>query len=389
MNVLYYLVAFLCSFSVSLLITPYTKDLSFKVGAVAKINERSMHKIPTGLLGGVAIFCGFFASMIVLLPFVPELHTIQFLGFTVGGIIIFVLGIFDDKYNLSAKFKLAIQIVVALIVISTGTTIHIISWPFTISFSVLDNIITLLWIVGIINAVNIIDGVDGLAAGVSAISSLCLMILCIISGSPLAVILSASLAGACLGFLPRNFYPAEIFMGDTGSTFLGYVLAVASILGVFKGYALLSIVISVLVLAFPIFDVSFAMIRRFLNGKPIMSADRGHLHHRIYDSGFSERSTVMILYALTAFSALLAIAIAIQNIYVFVVIVIFLIIMFIMAYSYRKRFPTQDTEKNKEDKKDKEDKENKKDKEDKEDKESLPEQTQQDKPKDDDISNDE
>ena len=211
------------------------------------------------------------------------------------------------------------------------------SWPFWQYLRPFNAIITMVWIIGLVNAVNLIDGVDGLAAGVSSMASLCLMILCIISGSNLAVVLTAILAGSCLGFLPRNFSPAEIYMGDTGSTFLGYVLAVTSCIGVYKSYAVLSIVISILAVALPILDTLFAMIRRAINRKPLMSADRGHLHHRLIDSGYSHKQAVIILYGLSLFSAVIAILIAIQNYQATIVVFIFFLILTLMMYVYKSR----------------------------------------------------
>lgn len=332
-----YIFAFLLSFFISLVVTPLTKTLAKEFNIQAIPNERSMHKEPTGLLGGVAIFSGFMITILICILFIPDFRTLQFYGFIVGGFIIFILGIIDDKYALSSKVKLLGQIIVALVVINTGTTISVQSWPVPNFVHNYDSFFTFLWIIGIVNAINIIDGVDGLAAGVSAISSLCMAVLCFISGSPTAVILSAALAGSTLGFLPRNFHPAEVFMGDNGAMFLGYVLAVSSIIGVYKEYAFLSIVISFLVLAFPIFDVSFAILRRAKNGKPIMVADRGHLHHKLYDKGFSERHTVSILYCITIVTGGLSIVLALDNLITTVVVFTFIIILFVVVFSYQRR----------------------------------------------------
>ncbi len=332
-----YIFAFLLAFFISLVVTPWTKTLAFKFKILAYPNHRSMHKTPTGLLGGLAIFSGFMITMVFCILFVSGFRTTQFYGFMVGGVIIWVVGVLDDKYTLSAKVKLLGQIVAALIVIFTGTTISFASWPLPDWLNNYGGVLTFFWIIGIINAINIIDGVDGLAAGVSAISCLCMAVLSFISGTPTAVLLAAALAGSTLGFLPRNFHPAEIFMGDNGAMFLGYVLAVSSIIGVYKEYALLSVVISFLVLAFPIFDVSFAIIRRAINKKPIMMADRGHLHHKLYDMGFSERHTVAILYTITIVTGVLSIVIAFDNIITTIIVFTFVAILFVMVVSYRKR----------------------------------------------------
>lgn len=334
---LLYLSAFASAFAVSLLATPYAKKLSRRLGAIDYPKSRGLNKEPMPRMGGTAIVLGFFCSAAFLSPFVEEFHTKQFMGFILGGIIIVILGMLDDIYELSAKFKLFFQLIVACIVVGTGTKIDVIMWPFWQYLKPFASIVTVIWIMGLINAVNLIDGVDGLAAGVTSIAALCLAILCIISGSQVAVVLTAALAGSCLGFLPRNFSPAEIYMGDTGSTFLGYVLAVSSCIGVYKGYALLSIVISVLAMALPILDTLFAMIRRAVNHKPIMGADRGHLHHRLIDSGYSHTQAVVILYLLSFLSATTAVLIAVQNFYATIVVAIFFLILILMIFVYKSR----------------------------------------------------
>lgn len=334
---LLYLSAFATAFGVSLLATPFAKTLSCKLGAIDYPKSRGLNKEPMPRMGGTAIVLGFLCSVVILSPFVKEFHTKQFMGFLLGGVIIVALGMLDDIYELSPKFKLIFQIIAACIVVGTGTKIDVIMWPYWEQLKPFAGIVTVIWIIGLINAVNLIDGVDGLAAGVTSIAALCITILCIISGSQLAVVLTATLAGSCLGFLPRNFSPAEIYMGDTGSTFLGYVLAVSSCIGVYKGYAVLSIVISVLAMALPILDTLFAMIRRAINHKPIMMADRGHLHHRLIDSGYSHTQAVIILYGLSLLSATIAILIAIQNFYATIVVAIFFIILILMIFVYQSR----------------------------------------------------
>lgn len=336
-NWILYLAAFASAFAVALLTTPSAKKFAIKVGAIDYPKSRGLNKEPVPRIGGLAIVCGFMFSVIILSPFIEGFHTKQFFGFLVGGVIIVLLGILDDIYELSAKFKFLIQILVALIIVYSGTRIDVIMWPFWQYLKPFSALITIAWVVGLINAVNLIDGVDGLAAGVTSIAAFSLMILCIISGSELAVVLAATLAGSCLGFLPRNFSPAEIYMGDTGSTFLGYVLAVSSCIGVYKSYALLSILISVLAIALPILDTAFAMIRRAINHKPIMMADRGHLHHRLIDSGYSHKQAVVILYGLSLFSAIIAILIAVQDFKSTIVFLILLTILVLMFFVYKNR----------------------------------------------------
>jgi UDP-GlcNAc:undecaprenyl-phosphate GlcNAc-1-phosphate transferase len=334
---LLYMAVFAIAFAIALLTTPFARRLAIKFHAVDFPRARGMNKEPVPRMGGLAIVLGFMCAVLAVSPFVSELHSVQFIGFLVGGIIIVVVGMLDDVYELGPKFKFLVQITVGIIVVATGTKIDFIMWPFWQYIKPFAAPITVIWIVGLINAVNLIDGLDGLAAGVTSIASICLMVLCIVSGSEIAVVLTAALAGACLGFLPRNFSPAEVYMGDTGSTFLGYVLAVCSCIGVFKSYAILSIVLAVLAMALPICDTAFAMIRRAVNHKPIMMADRGHLHHRLVDAGYSSKQAVIILYGLSAVSALIAVLIAVQDIRATIVVFFFFIILLLMLFVYRKR----------------------------------------------------
>jgi len=170
--------------------------------------------------------------------------------------------------------------------------------------------ITVIWIVFITNAVNFIDGLDGLAAGVSAIMSVSLVFISIRVGEYSIALFGIALMGSCFGFLPFNFNPAKIFMGDTGSTFLGFILATLSIQGVFKSYAIISFAVPLLILGLPLFDASFAMLRRVLTGQSPMKADRGHLHHRLMDMGFSQKQTVFILYAISGVLGITAVLLA-------------------------------------------------------------------------------
>lgn len=329
--------AFATAFAITLFFTPYAKRIAYKFKAVDYPRARGMNKEPVPLMGGLAIVLGFMVSVMVLTPFIDDFHTKQFAGFIAGGVIIVIVGMLDDIYELSAKFKLFIQIIVAVIVVYTGTRIDFIMWPMWQYLKHLSVPVTIVWIIGLINAVNLIDGLDGLAAGVTSIASFCLLVLCFVSGSEVAVVLTAALAGACLGFLPRNFSPAEVYMGDTGSTFLGYVLAVCSCIGVFKSYAILSVVLSILAMALPILDTLFAMIRRAINHKPIMSPDRGHLHHRLIDAGYTNKQAVIILYSMSLISAVVAVLIAIQDVKATIVVFVFFLVLILMMLAYKKR----------------------------------------------------
>ena len=335
-----YLAAFACAFGISLVATPFAKKWAFRLNAVQYPRDRDMHKEPMPLMGGLAIVLGFIITSMIMIAFMPYFRSLEFAGFATGAFIIAATGIVDDIAELKSTTKLIMQVIVAIIVVASGIRIEIVMWPITAYLQHISIPITLLWVIGMTNAVNLIDGLDGLAAGVSAIGALCLMVLCILSGSPLAVVLSATLAGSILGFLPRNFNPAEIFMGDTGALFIGYVLAVSSIMGVFKGYTLLAILVVFFALSLPILDTVFAFFRRIYKRKKFsawLDGDRGHMHHRLMDKGFSHKQTVILLYGLNAVTAVIAIVIAIQDVRAILVTVIFMLALFVVLYVYRKR----------------------------------------------------
>ncbi|MCQ4936178.1 MraY family glycosyltransferase [Anaerotignum propionicum] len=333
-NWILYIAAFASAFAITLVATPFAKWISIKCGAIDYPKDRGVHKKPMPRMGGVAIVLGFTVTVLMIFFFDRGMSTKQFVGFLSGALLIAALGVLDDMKNLPAKLKFCVQIVAALIVIFSGIQINVVLWPVTAALQKFSIPITLVWIVGVTNAVNLIDGLDGLAAGVSSIAALSLMVLCIMTGSNTAVVLTAALAGACLGFLPRNFNPAEIFMGDTGSTFLGFVLSVTSILGVFKGYALLAVSVSVLCLGLPVFDTIFAMLRRMAKHQSIMQPDRGHLHHRLIDRGFSQKQAVLILYAISFCLGCLAIFISFKDSRIIVVVLLTVILLSFIIYYF-------------------------------------------------------
>jgi UDP-GlcNAc:undecaprenyl-phosphate GlcNAc-1-phosphate transferase len=261
----------------------------------------------------MALMFGLVCTIIGVVGVTPDA---QLLGMLVGIFIIVGMGIVDDIKQLGPKIKFVLQILAAIAVVwISGDKISIITNPFsTTGITVLSDFIayplTIFWIVGITNAINFIDGLDGLAAGVSSISYLSLMFIAILQGEEQTAMIIAILAGSTLGFLPYNFNPAKIFMGDTGSTFLGFTLGVISIQGMMKTYAAISIVIPILVLGLPLFDTTFAIIRRIVQRKSIMAPDRGHLHHRLIDMGFSQRQSVVTMYAVSGALGLAAIVLA-------------------------------------------------------------------------------
>ncbi len=282
-------------------VTPFIIRLANAIGAIdVPKDARRVHKTPIPRLGGLGIFIGFLIPSLFLLPPNPKV-----LAILLGSGIIVNMGILDDISPIRAKTKLLIQIFAAVIITWVGIRIDFFTNPFENDILIVLNLlsipVTVFWIVGITNTVNLIDGLDGLAAGISLIAAITLGIVALTSGQYITATLLFALAGGTIGFLPYNFNPAKIFMGDTGSLFLGFMLSVTAILGTIKGATVLAVVIPLFALAIPILDTTFAIIRRFLAKKPIMEADKGHLHHRLLAKGLSQKKTVLYLYVISAF----------------------------------------------------------------------------------------
>ncbi len=308
--VLLVLGAFALAGLLSFWLTPHVSEFAHKVGAMDIPQDgRRMHKKPTPRMGGLAIFMGFMAALLTF-----GTLDIQMLSVLLGAMIIVVLGIFDDIVALGAKFKFCIQVIAAAIPVCIGglkieffTSFNPFSDSPYFSLGYLAIPVTIIWIVGITNAVNLIDGLDGLAAGVSSIAALTMLAVGLLTNEVMVAITMAAIAGSCLGFLPYNFNPAKIFMGDTGSTFLGFMLATMSIEGFFKFYAVISFAVPFLILGLPIFDTASAIARRLLAGRSPMSPDRGHVHHKLVDMGFNVKQAVAILYAISGTLGLAAV----------------------------------------------------------------------------------
>lgn len=297
---------------ISFIMTPVVKALAQKVGAVdVPKDNRRMHDHPIPRMGGLAIFLGFLLSALLFVAPSGQLR-----GMLLGAVIIVVLGIFDDIYALPAFPKFLVQIVAALIATYSGNVIQVISNPNIFSANPYWNLgalsipVTVIWIVAITNAVNLIDGLDGLAVGVATISSMTLLVIALLVSESGVALMMAALAGACIGFMPYNLNPAKIFMGDTGSTFLGFILATVSIQGLFKMYTIISFAVPFLMLGLPIFDICFAVLRRLSKGQNPMSPDRSHVHHRLIDMGCNQKQAVAVLYVVSAILGLSAVVLA-------------------------------------------------------------------------------
>lgn len=298
-------IAFVISCATTALITPLIMKLAVKLDAVDRPDHwRRIHHAVTPSMGGLGIFIGVVAGFLYLMPSHEHLTAI-----VIGALIMVLTGFLDDIYEFRAIYKLIGQVSAGLVVVSSGLVIEKITLPVfgLIYLDYTGALLTVFWIVAVSNAINLIDGLDGLAAGVSVISLSSLLIMAILDYRLAVVYLAVILIGSSIGFLFHNFHPAKIFMGDTGSLFLGYSIAILSILGLFKNVALLSFIIPIIVIAVPVFDTVYAMIRRYANNQSIATADREHLHYQLIKMGYSHRETVLIIYAFSVFFGSMAI----------------------------------------------------------------------------------
>jgi UDP-GlcNAc:undecaprenyl-phosphate GlcNAc-1-phosphate transferase len=346
---------------ISFTVTPSVMRFAKKIDAIdVPADDRRMHKRPIPLVGGLSIIIGFTITSLFML-YSDHHGSLLLLQILPGAIIIGILGVIDDKRNLPALPRLFVQCIAAGAAVLAGvhiqgiSAIKILGLPnFNLGFLTIP--ITIFWIVGITNAVNIIDGLDGLAAGVSTISSLSMLTIAILmlSSNPeilLSVaVLTAALSGGCIGLLPYNTNPAKIFMGSTGATFLGFVLSIISIQGLFKFYTAISFAVPFLILGLPILDTTLSIIRRLSKGKSPFSPDRGHLHHKLIDMGLSQKQAVAALYSVSAVLGIIAVVSSIAGssaswvLFFIGVVVIFFIYLFITEFSKRNNHNDNDNE---------------------------------------------
>ncbi len=300
--------AFFLAAVITAILTPIAIKIAPKIGAMdVPKDERRMHNHPIPRLGGLEILIGMVAAILICVPQTEgQLGGTQVKGFLAGAVVIVIVGLIDDLHGLKPLQKMAGQIIAAIVPCMFSVRIFAITNIFGEGYiefpEIVSIIITIIWIVAIINTINLIDGLDGLAAGVSIISCFAVAYTSFLAGRPETCELVLAIAGAAFGFLIYNFHPAKIFMGDAGSMLLGYSLATMSLIGVSstKGTVLFVSLIPIIILALPIFDTVFAVIRRVANHKPIMKADKGHLHHRIMALGIGQRRAVIALYCISA-----------------------------------------------------------------------------------------
>lgn len=279
---------------IAFVLTPLLIKISPYVGAMDKPNYRKVHTKPVSILGGLVILISFLIGLAVGHPVEPEVTPI-----VIGAVLINMLGLIDDLYDLKPIIKLVGQIMISMVVVYYGITLDLITLPFgmVIEFGILSIPVTILWIVAVTNAINLIDGLDGLASGVSLIALGTIGFISILQQNILIMMICSVLIGSLIGFLRYNFYPAKIFLGDNGALTLGFIIGVLSLLG-FKNITLISLFFPLIILAVPFIDMLFAMIRRYRQGKPIMQADKSHLHHKLLEHGYTHPQTVILIYSI-------------------------------------------------------------------------------------------
>jgi len=284
--------------AVGYLLTPVVGRLAGKLGALDIPDTRKLHTQPVPRLGGLAVYFAFLAGLLAFGPGGREIW-----GLVVGASLIVVLGTLDDIYDLPAKVKLAGQVAAAAAVIPFGLQVEFVTNPLNgglIHLGWLGIPVTVFWLVAVTNALNLIDGLDGLATGTAVIAAATLAAVAWTEGQTAAVALALIVGAAALGFLRHNFYPAKIFLGDSGSMLLGFVLAATAVIGLTKSATALSLIIPILILGIPLFDTTFAVVRRCYRRRPIFNPDRGHLHHRLLDAGLTHRRAVLVVYGVDA-----------------------------------------------------------------------------------------
>lgn len=308
-----YILAAAVAMAFVIILTPAVIKLAISTGAVDKPDARKVHKVPIPRIGGLGIYVSFMIAVFVAVVSsnLDGESLREIVGLLLSASLIVALGLVDDYKNLPAKLKLLGQILAAVIfVIGFDVKIDVITNPFG-DYIYLDWIAvpaTIFWLVGLTNTVNLIDGLDGLAAGVSAIAAITILLVALKQNFFLVSILTAALAGGAIGFLFYNSHPAKIFMGDSGSMFLGFMLAGISVIGAFKSTATIALIVPILALGLPILDTTFAIVRRYRGGRPIFQPDKGHLHHRLLSLGFTHRQAVLLMYVISAMLGLSAVA---------------------------------------------------------------------------------
>jgi len=333
-----YLISFLISFFYLLAVTPLLIKIGIKFGFVDKVNRRKIHRGVIPRIGGIGIATGTLFPLLLLYFYDNDVSQMLYNPPTnayiivLGGLMISLLGLVDDIKGVSAKHKLFFQIVLSVFVWYNGFDISAVSTPFgVVQLGFLGLPITILWIVGIINAFNLIDGMDGLSSGVSFFACITIMTLSIYNGYIFVAVVSAAMAGAVVGFLIYNFNPAKIFMGDAGSMFIGYTLAVISLKNQSKGHTIVSFLVPVIAMGLPILDTTLAFLRRYLRKQSVFAADSQHIHHMLLSRGWNQKKVVLVLYSISVLFTILSMLLIFQkDMQAFLIIAVFSIIIIVI-----------------------------------------------------------
>ncbi|MCQ2979254.1 MAG: undecaprenyl/decaprenyl-phosphate alpha-N-acetylglucosaminyl 1-phosphate transferase [Clostridia bacterium] len=328
------------SFLISLLLVPLNRKLSIKLGVVSYPRERDAHKEPTPRMGGLSVAISFIFSVLIFMFFTQEVNVKKCLFIIAGAVVLTIVGVIDDIYQIKPYQKMAGQILAIILAIIGGVNVRFLVWDtpgiFAIFIKCLNIFGTLFWIVGMINAINLIDGLDGLSSGLSTIASISFMVIAVTNGNTLAMLLAVSLAGATLGFLAHNFHPASIFIGDTGSMLLGYTLSLIALETGFEYLNIVCFMAPLIILAVPIFDTAFAILRRIINRMPISEADKNHTHHKLMRKGFKYRTVVLILYAFAVAFGITGVCISRTQSPKFIILAIVLILLLMITIHEKK-----------------------------------------------------
>jgi UDP-GlcNAc:undecaprenyl-phosphate/decaprenyl-phosphate GlcNAc-1-phosphate transferase len=316
-----YLGCFLLGAAVAWFVTPLVIRFSRKLGAIDHPANRKIHRREVPLLGGISIFVAMWCPLVFLIFYhndvTARLHEqrVDLILIFISSILMLGVGILDDVRGLNAYQKLAVQLPLAIVFVIFGPNFNQVNLPFigAVELGGFSRIISVLWIIGVTNALNLIDGIDGLATGVAFFVAITNAFIAITHGNAILAVVMCSMAGACLGFLRYNFNPARIFLGDTGSLFLGVTLAISSIVTNFKGTVASSMLIPLCVLGYPVIDTLLSMLRRLLRGKSMFSGDAGHIHHRLLQKGLGHRRAAVVLYGICLLFSLIAMAAVMKN----------------------------------------------------------------------------
>ncbi len=333
-----YIIIFLTGLSISFFLTPVLRKRLIEKGFVDKPDARKIHKRAIPNMGGITIYLGFILSLAVSFIFYPKLFVdreLQLLGLFIASTFIVIVGIIDDIYNIRAVWKLLLQIAAGIILILFGYQIEAIANPFgsNIELGLFNYPLTIFWVVGIINAINLVDGLDGLASGVGMIVAMTIFLIGIYLDKSYVALLSMGLTGAILGFLRHNFYPAKIFMGDTGSMFIGLVIASMGLISSQKSAVSFAIITPLIALGYPLTDIALAIIRRVKAKKHIFIADREHIHHILLSYGYSHPKTVIFLYVICLFFGTMAFLFsAFSQSSSFIIGVLFFVLLFVFLF---------------------------------------------------------